>query len=301
MSEIQDKIRALKREKNAVILAHYYQTMDIQEIADHVGDSFELAKRARQARQAVIVLCGVRFMAESAKILNPGKTVLLPAPDAGCPMADMVSPEDVKKLRAEYPDAAVMCYINSTAAVKAECDICCTSSSAVRIARSLPQNRIVFVPDRNLGAYVASRVPEKEFILFHGFCPAHQGVRESDVAAARAEHPGARVLVHPECNPGVLGLADFVGSTAEILKYVEQSQEKEFLIGTETGVVERLGKTAPDKKAYLLSGCLFCSDMKKTGLGDVLSSLEKGVYEITLPEKEMTGARACLTRMVAVR
>ena len=301
MTSLQEKIISLKREKDAVILAHFYQTMDIQEIADHVGDSFELARRAQNAQQSVIVLCGVRFMAESAKILNPQKTVLLPAPDAGCPMADMVTPEDVKRLRSQHPDAAAMCYVNSSAAVKAECDICCTSSSAVRVARSLKENRIIFVPDQNLGAYVASKVPEKEFILFQGFCPIHNFVSTNDVAAAKAAHPNARVLVHPECTAQVIALSDFVGSTAGILNYVQQSSENEFIIGTEMGVVERLRQTVPDKTVYLLSSRLLCPNMKKTRIEDVLKSLENGVYEIMLPEDELQGARKCLERMVSVQ
>lgn len=300
MTNTQQKILSLKREKDAVIFAHYYQTMDIQEVADHVGDSFELARLAQQTSASVIILCGVRFMAESAKILNPDKTVLLPAPDAGCPMADMVTPEDVKKLRAQYPDAAVMCYVNSSAAVKAECDICCTSSSAVRVARSLSQKRIIFVPDQNLGAYTAQMVPEKEFILFSGYCPIHHFVSADDVKAARAAHPGARVLVHPECPQQVLALSDYVGSTSGILDYVTKSQDREFIIGTEIGVIERLKKTCPDKKVYLLANRLLCPNMKKTKIDDVLNSLEKGVYEITLSERELTGARASLARMVAV-
>lgn len=301
MPDIQDKIQALKKEKDAVILAHYYQTMDIQNIADYVGDSFELAKCAQQAGQSVIVVCGVRFMAESAKILNPEKTVLQPVPDAGCPMADMVSPDDIRALRSKNPDAAVMCYVNSSAAVKAECDICFTSSSAVKIAKSLAQKRIIIVPDQNLGAYVASQVPDREFILFSGFCPAHHHVSTDDVLKARRSSPDAKVLVHPECPPGVLQAADFIGSTAEILRYVETSREKEFVIGTEAGIVERLMQTAPDKRAVLLSTGLVCEDMKKTRIQDVLCSLEHGVYEIRLSIGEQTAARACLERMTAVR
>jgi len=176
MNALQQEILRLKKEKNALILAHYYQTLDIQEIADHVCDSFELAKRAKDAKETILVLCGVRFMAESAKILNPEKTVLLPAPDAGCPMADMVEPQDVRRLRAAYPEAAVVCYVNSSAAVKAESDICCTSSSAEKVVRSLPNRQIIFIPDQNLGAFVASKVPEKQIILYSGFCPTHHKV-----------------------------------------------------------------------------------------------------------------------------
>lgn len=298
MTDIQAAIRSLKREKNAIILAHYYQTMDIQEIADIVGDSFELAKRAQLATQPIIVLCGVRFMAESAKILNPDKTVLLPAPDAGCPMADMVTPEDVKALRRQYPDAAVVCYVNSSAAVKAESDICCTSSSAVRVVKSLPARRVIFVPDQNLGAYIASQVPEKEIILFTGYCPTHHRLSVAEVSAAKSAHPQAKLLMHPECQPEVLKYADFIGSTAGILRYVEESPQREFLIGTERGVVERLRSLHPEKKTYLLSHRMLCPNMKKTKIEDVLNSLQNGVYEINLPPGELIGARASLDRMM---
>lgn len=300
MQQLQEEISALKRQKNAIILAHYYQTMDIQDAADIVGDSFELARRAQQATQAVIVLCGVRFMAESAKILNPDKTVLLPAPDAGCPMADMVEPEGVRALRQQHPDAAVMCYINSSAAVKAECDICCTSSSSVKIARSLPQKKIIFVPDQNLGAYTASQVPEKEFILFDGFCHVHHRVSVEDVLAAKAARPGAKLLLHPECRPEVLAHADYIGSTAGILQYVEESPERDFIIGTEMGIVERLHRLHPEKNVYLLSSHMVCPNMKKTKLVNVRDSLRNGVYEINLPQAQMEGARICLERMVRV-
>lgn len=299
MTDLQEQILQRKKEKNAVILAHYYQTMDIQNVADFVGDSFELALRAQEATQDVLVLCGVRFMAESAKLLNPEKTVLLPVQDAGCPMADMITPAEIRKLRAEYPDAAVMCYINSSAAVKAECDICCTSSSAVRIARSLREKRVIFVPDQNLGAYVAAMVPEKEFILSHGFCPVHQGLTAEDVRAAKAAHPSARVLVHPECPAAVLERADLIGSTSAILKEVEQASDREFLIGTETGVVERLRQTAPDKTAYLMQQGLVCADMKKIRAADVLRCLDTGTYEISLPAETMQRAARSLRRMVA--
>ncbi len=300
MSELEDKIIQLKKQKNALILAHFYQTLDIQNIADHVGDSFELAKYAQKATQAVIVLCGVTFMAESAKILNPDKTVLLPVPDAGCPMADMVTPEDVKALKEQYPDAAVMCYINSSAAVKAECDICCTSSSAVKIAKVLPQKQIIFVPDQNLGAYVASQVPEKEFILFHGFCPTHHRVSVEDVMCAKAAYPDAMVLIHPECTTAVLRQADYIGSTSGIIKQVEQSDQKAFIIGTELGVAERLRQLYPEKQIHLLTDKLICPNMKKTHLRDVFSSLENNVYEIKLSQNEMEGAKKSLERMINV-
>jgi quinolinate synthase len=297
---LQNEILELKRNKGALILAHYYQTMDIQEIADHVGDSFELARRAKEAKEELLVLCGVRFMAESAKILSPDKTVLLPAPDAGCPMADMIEPRDVLRLRREHPDAAVVCYVNSSAAVKAVSDICCTSASAARIVRALPQRRIIFIPDQNLGAYVASQVPEKEIILFSGYCPTHHRVTESDVLAAKKARLGAPVLVHPECRPEVLAHADYIGSTAGILDRAERGDEPEYLIGTETGVVERLRARAPGKRFYLISPGLFCPNMKKTRLISVRDALLNNEYEITLDADEMDRAKSSLERMIEV-
>ncbi|MDR0380513.1 MAG: quinolinate synthase NadA [Oscillospiraceae bacterium] len=298
MDERQRRVRALAKEKRALILAHFYQTMDIQEVADVVGDSFELARQARQATHPVIVLCGVRFMAESAKLLNPDKTVLLPAPDAGCPMADMVTPDDAAALRAKYPDAAFLCYVNSTAAVKAACDVCCTSSSAVRVARALPQREIVFLPDQNLGHFVAGQVPEKRFHLYDGYCIVHHLVRAEDVHAARRAHPECLVLVHPECPPDVVALADFVGSTAEILRCVEQREAESFLIGTEVGVVERLRVTAPGKRVFLLKPSLLCRNMKKTTLADLTHALETGREAIEIDPALAQPARRTLDRMI---
>jgi len=300
LNTIKEQILKLKSDKNAVILAHFYQTMDIQEIADIVGDSFELAKRAKASDADILIVCGVRFMAESAKILNPDKKVLLPVLDAGCPMADMVTPEDVRALRAEYPEAAVVCYINSSAAVKAECDICCTSSSAERIVRSLSQKQIIFVPDQNLGAYTASKVPEKEFILFKGFCPVHHRIEADDAIKAKAANPEAELLVHPECTPEVLKYADLIGSTSQILDHAIKSESKAFIIGTENGVTERLQALYPDKAFYPLASEFICPDMKKTALSDVLRSLENETNEIIMTAEEIAGAGKSLERMVAV-
>ena len=299
MNPLQQEILALKRERNALILAHYYQSMDIQEIADFVGDSFDLARRAKEAQAQVIVFCGVRFMAQSAKVLNPDKTVLLPAPDAGCPMADMIGAEDVGRLRDMYPGAALVCYINSSTAVKAASDICCTSSSALRIVSSLPNRRILFIPDQNLGAYTASRLPDKEIILYDGYCPSHHRVTEEDVLAARRAHPGAPVLAHPECRPAVLAHADYVGSTSGILEQAGKGESAEYLIGTETGIVERLRRTVPGKLFYPVTHRLFCPNMKKTRLADVRYALAENVHEIRLDPLEMEGARRSLMRMIA--
>jgi quinolinate synthase len=298
MNDLQKSILALKKKKNALILAHYYQTMDIQEIADHVCDSFEMARRAQAAAEDLLVICGVRFMAESAKTLNPGKTVLLPSPDAGCPMADTIVPDDIIRLREMYPGAAVVCYVNSSAAVKAVCDVCCTSSSAEKIVRALPSKQIIFVPDRNLGAYIAAKTPEKEMILFNGCCPVHDHIRESDVLAAKRAYPGAMLLAHPECRAEVLRHADYIGSTAEIIKEAAGSPNREFIIGTEIGVVDRLASLAPEKKFFPLIDGFVCADMKKISLSDVYYSLEHEKYDINLNEDEIRAAGKSLERMV---
>jgi len=300
MNELQKKIIKLKKERNALILAHYYQNLPIQDIADVVGDSFALAKLAQNAKQDTIILCGVRFMAESAKILNPDKTVYLPSEDAGCPMADMITFENVLALRKKYPEAAVVCYVNSSAAVKAVSDICCTSSSAEKVVRSLLHKQIIFVPDKNLGAYVAKCVPEKEIILFDGFCPIHDCVSVLDAQAAKASSPNAKILIHPECRPEVLELADYIGSTAGILDYARKTDAKELIIGTELGVYDILKREMPDKKFLILRENFVCSDMKKTELSDVLACLEGKRSPIELPANEMDGARASLERMVEI-
>ena len=300
MNRMQEKILSLKAQKKALILAHYYQTTDIQEIADHVCDSFEMARRASDAKEELLIICGVRFMAESAKILNPDKTVLFPSPGAGCPMADMIAPEDIYTLRKKYPDATVVCYVNSTASVKAVSDICCTSSSAETIVRALPSKQIIFVPDRNLGSYISSIVPEKEIILFDGCCPAHDAVTENDAKKAKMAHPGAQLLAHPECGMDVLRHADYIGSTAGIISKALELDCAEYIIGTEAGVLERLQVLAPDKKFYPLKDDFLCPDMKKNGLPDILNALEAGVHEITLSSNEMEAARKSLTRMVEI-
>jgi len=298
MHDLEERVLIKKEEKRALILAHYYQTMDIQDIADHVCDSFEMACRARDAREKLLIICGVQFMAESAKILNPDKTVLLPVAGAGCPMADMITPEDVMVLRERHPDAAVVCYVNSSAAVKAVSHVCCTSSSAVKIVRALPEKQIIFVPDRNLGAYVASKVPEKEIILFDGCCPVHDSVTEKETLEAKAKHPGAKLLVHPECRMEVLKHADYVGSTVEIIKEVQNSGAAEFIIGTEIGLAERLSSLAPDKTFHTIKTGFLCADMKKITLSDLYRSLETGSFEIKLDPTEMDSARESLERMV---
>jgi len=298
MNEKQQRILELKKQKNALILAHYYQAMEVQEIADHVCDSFEMAKLAYGAEQEMLIICGVHFMAESAKILNPDKKVLLPAPDAGCPMADMITPDDVLSLRRKYPEAAVVCYVNSSAAVKAVSDICCTSSSAERIVRVLPEKQIIFIPDRNLGLFIASKVTNKEFIFHEGWCPVHDCISENDALRAKKSHPGAKLLVHPECREEVLRHADYIGSTSGIINAALDSEAGEFIIGTELGVVEHLAEISPDKRYYPLKKDFLCAGMKKTRLTDFLNALENGKHEITLAAEEIESARRSLERMV---
>lgn len=298
-NEIQNQILKLKKEKNALILAHYYVPMDVQDIADHVCDSFEMAKRAKDAKEELIVICGVRFMGESAKILAPDKKVLIPAIDAGCPMADMVTVDDVRRLKAEHPNAVVMCYVNSSAAVKAEADICCTSSSALRIAKSLDAEEIIFVPDVHLAEYTAEKVPEKKFIFHTGFCPTHHRITEADIVAAKKAHPDAVFAVHPECRAEVLHHADFVGSTSEIIKFAQETPSKEVIIGTEMEIAARLQREMPDKKFYSVTSAFVCPNMKKVTLDAVLNCLENEVFEIKLDKEEIDAAKQSLDRMVA--
>lgn len=300
LNDLQKKIIELKKEKDALILAHYYVPLDVQDIADHVCDSFEMAKRAKNATQKLIIICGVYFMGESAKLLSPDKKVLIPAPDAGCPMADMVTVEDVLRLKEANPGAAVMCYVNSSAAVKAVSDICCTSSSALRIAKSLEENEIIFVPDIHLAQYTAEKVPDKKIILHTGFCPTHHRIMEKDVLAAKKAHPDAMFAVHPECRSEVLRHADFVGSTAEIIAFTRETSAKEVIIGTEMGIIERLQRELPDKKIFTVATAFICPNMKKVTLKAVFDCLDKEEFEIKLSDKEIEGARLSLDRMVAV-
>ena len=298
MQDIINQITQLKKEKNAIILAHYYQTGDILDIADMVGDSYGLSKKARDNDADIIVFCGVRFMAESAKILSPQKKVLLPAENAGCPMANMVTPQDIIHLREKYPDAAVVCYVNSTSAVKAESDVCVTSSNAVRVVSSLPQQQIVFVPDQNLGRYVASQLPDKQVILHSGYCIVHHQVTAEEVDKAKEALPNALLLVHPECTEAVVDRADFVGSTAGIIDFAHKSDNKQFIIGTEMGILHVLKKKNPGKEFYLLTPRLLCANMKKTKMQDVLDALKFEQYEITLDPDIMARAKKSLDRML---
>ncbi len=299
-NELITQILKLKRERNAVIVAHNYQIDDVQEIADVVGDSFALSKYCAEDPRDVIVFCGVHFMAESAKILSPQKTVLLPEINAGCPMADMVTAQDVRKMKETYPGAAVVCYINTSAEVKAECDICCTSSNAVKVIESLSEEQIIFVPDKNLGDYIAKKVPRKKMILWEGYCITHHRVTTEDVKMVKETHPDALVLAHPECRPEVVALADFVGSTKQIIDFAAASKENKFIIGTEMGVLVRLRKDNPHKTFYLLSQGLICPNMKKTKLESVYHALRDMKYAIELEEEIRLKAKGSLERMLAV-
>ena len=297
---LKARIQDLKRERNAVILAHNYQLDEVQDVADYVGDSFYLSKVAAGIRQDVIIFGGVRFMAETAKILSPDKVVLLPESGAGCPMAEMVTAEDVRELKAKHPHTPVVCYVNSTAAVKAESDICCTSANAVKVIKSLTGQQVIFVPDENLGQYIASKVPDKELILWSGYCTTHAKVKPEDVKKAKEHYPQAKILIHPECTPGVVALADFVGSTSEIIHYAEQSNDKTFIIGTEMGVLYNLKASQPSKEFFLLHPGLMCPNMKKTRLQSIYDALVHNQYQITVQEQIAFRARTALHRMLEV-
>lgn len=298
-----DEINKLKKKHNAIILAHYYQIPEIQAIADMVGDSFGLSKECAETDADVIVFCGVKFMAESAKILSPQKTVILPNMDAGCPMADMVTADDVIELRKKYPEAAFVCYVNTSAEVKAECDVCCTSSNAVNIVNSLKEKQIVFLPDKNLGRYVANQVKDKEVITIDGYCIVHNRIAADEVLDIKMQYPEAPFLVHPECTEEVVRLADFVGSTAQILKRANKLSDKTIIIGTEEGILHKLKEQNPDKTFIVASSNFICRNMKKTTLQDLLNSLnglDEGDTEkvIELDEKVILRAKASLERMI---
>jgi quinolinate synthase len=297
---LKKTIEKLKKKRNAVIIVHNYQRDEIQEIADISGDSLALSQAAVRTDADVIVFCGVQFMAESASILNPDKKVLLPVMEAGCPLADMITPEKLRAKKKQFPGAAVVCYVNSSAEVKAESDIACTSSNAIAVVKSLKEKDIIFVPDKNLGRYVQSQVPEKNIILWDGFCPTHIRVQEEDIIKAKGARKGAEVLAHPECNPEVLALADHICSTAGMFTYAKKSPAKEFIIATESGMLYKLQKENPDKKFYLPTPHLVCANMKLITLGWVAHSLEKMVYEIKVPDDIRDRAKKTLDRMLAV-
>ncbi|MGI9862007.1 quinolinate synthase NadA [Moorella naiadis] len=299
MSAVIQAIEKLKQERQAVILAHNYQQDAVQDIADFVGDSLALSRYAASTTARVVVLAGVRFMAESASILAPDKIILLPDSQAGCPLAASIDVAALRQAKARYPDAAVVCYVNTPADVKAESDICCTSSNAVAVVRSLPQQRILFVPDRNLASFVA-RFTSQEIIPWEGGCITHYRVTLDELEQARAAHPEAEVLVHPECRPEVTAAADFVGSTTAIIKYARESRAGEFLIGTEMGILHRLLLDNPEKKFYLLSPGLVCPNMKLTSLEKIARCLREMQPEVKVPETIRQRAYGALERMLAI-
>jgi len=293
-----DEIQQLKKKKNAVILAHYYAPDDVQYIADDVGDSYFLSKKATEYEADIIVFCGVLFMGESAKILNPDKKVLMPDLKADCPMAHMVTPEDIRKIRSEYEDIAVVCYINSTAEAKMYSDVCITSSNAVKIVKKIPEKNIYFIPDRNLGRYVAEQVPEKNVILHDGYCPTHDDLRADRIQKIKKAHPNALFFAHPECRSEVLREADYIGSTSGIVHFARESQSREFVIGTEKGILCALKKNDPDKRYYLVDDNQICSDMKRITPGKVLDVLKHERNEVLISEETRRKALNPLVRML---
>ncbi|MBF0252366.1 MAG: quinolinate synthase NadA [Candidatus Omnitrophica bacterium] len=297
---LQRKILELKKEKDAIILAHNYQKDEIQEVADITGDSYALAVAATKAKQKLIVFCGVSFMAESAAMLNPDKKVLLPVKEAGCPLADMITVDKLKKKKDEYPEAAVVCYVNSSAAVKAESDVCCTSSNAIQIVKSLKQEKIIFVPDKNLGRYVREHVPEKELILWDGYCVVHMRLTQEEVVKAKKNFPNSKFMAHPECRREVLDMADYIGSTAGMINYAKEDSCNEFIVGTERGIIYKLKTDSPNKIFHVPTEEFVCANMKLTTLGWLARSLEQEVYEIKVPEDVAVKARKSLERMIEV-
>jgi len=293
------KILALKKSKKAIILCHNYQRPEIYEVADFIGDSLGLAQKANQTDAKIIVFCGVHFMAESAKILNPNKKVLIPDIESGCAMSDMIEGYMLKIWKKDYPGVPIVCYVNSTAEVKAESDICCTSSNAVKICQSLKSKKILFVPDKNLAKYVQKNLPEKEIIAWNGYCPIHHRLDKKYILQAKKDHPKAEIIVHPECKPEVIKLADHVCSTSQmVMRAAKDSQAKEFVIITECGMINRLSKEFPDKKFYTV--CNMCFDMKKNTLEKILECLEKETNEIEIPENVRKKAEKALKAMMEV-
>lgn len=295
---VTEEIQALKKEKNAVILAHYYVEPQVQEIADYIGDSYYLSKAASETGAQTIVFCGVSFMGESAKALNPEKTVLMPDINADCPMAHMADAETIKSMREKYEDLAVVCYINSTAELKRHSDVCVTSANAVKIVKALPNKNIFFIPDRNLAHFIAEQVPEKHFVYNEGYCPTHDRMQIEEIQKAKSEHPDAKVLAHPECPGTVLRLADYVGSTSGIIKYATESKDTEFIICTEEGVSYELAQKNPDKKFYFTDTLPVCPDMKLVTLQKVLHVLKTGDNEVHMESGLVEKTRQPLNRML---
>ncbi len=298
-NSLAEKILSLKKERKAVILAHNYQVGEVQDIADFVGDSLELSQNAAKTDAGVIVFCGVHFMAETAYILSPTKKVLLPDINAGCPMANMITAEKLRARKGELPGVPVVCYVNSSAEVKAESDICCTSANAVKVVQSLDAPEILFVPDQYLGQYVASKT-SKKFHFWPGFCPTHMRIQPQDIIRARQKHPAAKVMVHPECRPEVIALADEVLSTGGMIRFARQTEAREIVVGTEVGLIHRLNKENPDKTFFPASEQAVCPNMKLITLEKVLWSLEEMAPEVTVPEEIRIRAKRAVDRMLEI-
>jgi quinolinate synthase len=298
-AQLTDRIQKLRKERNAVILAHNYQLGEVQDIADFVGDSLELSQHAARTDAAVIIFCGVHFMAETASILSPDKLVLLPVKEAGCPMASMITAEDLRQMRREHPGAVVVCYVNTSAEVKAESDVCCTSANGVQLVQKLECEEIIFVPDQYLGHYISTQT-KKKMILWPGYCPTHVRIQAADIHRVRKVYPRAEVMVHPECRPEVVALADFVYSTGGMIRHAKNTQTKETIIGTEIGIIHRLRKENPDKAFIPLSEQAVCPNMKLIGLENILWSLEEMSPEVKVPEHIRVKAKKAVDRMVEV-
>ncbi len=293
------RIRVLKKEMNAVIMAHNYQRPEIQDIADFVGDSLELARKATQLDFDILIMCAVHFMAENSAILNPGRTVLLAEASAGCPMANMIDVHDLREWKARYPSAAVVCYVNTSAAVKAESDICCTSANALKVVESVPEKDILFIPDRCLAHWVSTKT-KKNIIAYPGYCITHKRLTADLVRKAKEKHPEAVVIAHPECEAEVLDLADAVLSTSQMIKYAKESPARVFLIGTEEGLLHRLRKENPDRVFYMISNAMICPNMKRTTLERLLKTMELKRNKIVIPEDIRLKAKRALDRMLAL-
>lgn len=299
IKDIQEEIIRLKKEKDVIILAHAYQTQDILEIADCVGDSFGLSQKAQNAPQKTILMCGVRFMAETAKILSPDKKVILSHPDAGCPMAEQLTKKELIELKKQHPDAAVVAYINTTAELKTECDVCVTSASALEIVKKLPNKEILFIPDCNLGSWIEKQVPEKTFYFIKGGCPVHMSITPEETDLAKKKHPDAFLLVHPECVKEVTEKADYAGSTTGIMSFIEKSDAKSFIIGTDNAIVQHMQFSHPGKEFFPLSKNCICNDMRLTTLIDVYNCLTGvGGEEIILDSETIAKARKCIDAML---
>lgn len=302
IKDVQEKILKLKKEKDICILAHSYQAKEIVEIADITGDSYKLSVEAQKVKNQNILMCGVHFMAETAKMLSPDKNVYLANSEAGCPMAEQMEPELIQAIKAQEPERKVVCYINTTAALKEVCDVCVTSSSAVKIVKNMDADKILFIPDCNLGAFVQEACPDKDIKLLQGGCPVHSAVTKADLDSAKAAHPNALVLVHPECIPAVSNAADYVGSTSGIMDFAAKSDAKEFIIGTEISIAEHLQYKFPEKSFYILSKKILCPNMKLTTLMDVLKSCEgignNGAFEIIMSDEQIAKAKVCIDEMI---